>query len=264
MQPFYETREERFFIGGMTHSPYPVHVHEVVELVCVLRGECVMQLDGAAYTLRKGDIAAAFPLVPHGYERMSPDIDGLAAFFPYDTINEFANVFAAMLPANPVLRAGQIGPDARLAIARLAEMPNEARFPLRLAFLHLLLADVLGSMALKSAGTPEERDMTCRAIKYIYDHASEDLTLTVVSRELGISQSHLSHLFSQRLRVNFRRFINAIRIDRATAMMRDPQMTLTAVCGRCGFENMRTFRRAFLRETGKLPNAYLKALREGE
>lgn len=264
MQPFYETRDERFFIGGMTRYPYPLHVHEVVEMVCVLRGECVVKLDGATYTLREGDVAAAFPLVPHSYERLSPDIDGLAAFFPSDTIGEFANAFATMLPASPVLRAEAVGPDARLAIARLSEVPNEAPFPSRLAFLHLLLANVLDGMALHPAGTPGERDMTGRAIKYIYDHASDELTLAVVAKALGISPSHLSHLFSQRLRVNFRQFINAIRIDRATAMMRDPQVTLTAVCGHCGFENMRTFRRAFLRETGKLPNAYLKAQREGE
>lgn len=262
MQPFFETRDERMFIGGMTRYPYPLHVHQVVELVCVLRGRCDMQLDGACYTLRKGDIAIAFPLTPHGYERMSPDVDGLAAFFPPDTIAEFANLFNSMLPVNPVLRAEQVGPDARLAIERLAAMPNEAPFPSRLAFLHLLLADALDRMQLRPAGALGERDMAYRAVRYISDHACDELTLAVVAQALGISKSHLSHLFSQRFRVNFRRFINAIRIDRATALMRDPEMTLTAICDRCGFGNMRTFRRAFLRKTGLLPNAYLKGLRE--
>ena len=36
--------------------------------------------------------------------------------------------------------------------------------------------------------------------------------------------------------------------------MRDPTLTLTTVSGMCGFSNMRTFRRAFLQETGTLPS----------
>ena len=109
-----------------------------------------------------------------------------------------------------------------------------------------------------------ERDTAARVLRYISEHACEKLTLANAARDLGISESHLSHLFSQRFHINFRRFINAIRVDKAMAWMRDPRMTLTTICGRCGYENMRTFRRAFLRETGQLPNAYMKSIREGE
>ena len=68
MKAFYEVRDERVYIGGMTRYPYPLHVHDVVELSCVLRGDCDIQLDGHAYTLHPGDIAVAFPLVPHRYQ----------------------------------------------------------------------------------------------------------------------------------------------------------------------------------------------------
>ena len=35
---------------------------------------------------------------------------------------------------------------------------------------------------------------------------------------------------------------------------------LTQIAFTCGYENMRTFRRAFIRETGELPAAYMRAL----
>lgn len=264
MNAFYEARDERVYIGGMTRYPYPLHVHEIVELSCVLRGECDIQLDGRAYTLNPGDIAVAFPLVPHSFERMSPDIDGFAAFFPPNIIGEFAGVFETTLPSNPVLRAGQVGPDVHMAVERLTAMPNEAYCPARQAFLHLLLANVLSMMALRPTDALSERDTAARVVRYISEHACEKLTLASAARDLGISESHLSHLFSQRFHINFRRFINAIRVDKAMALMRDPRMTLTMICGRCGYENMRTFRRAFRRETGQLPNARMKSIREGE
>lgn len=263
MHAFYEFRDERVYIGGMTRYPYPLHVHGIVELACVLRGECDIQLDGRGYTLRPGDIAVAFPLVPHGYDRLSPDIDGFAAFFPSNIIGEFSNAFETTLPSNPVLRGGEVGPDARMAIERLTAMPNGEYCPARQAFLHVLLANVLSAMSLMPVEALSERDTAARVVRYVSEHACEKLTLDTVSRDLGISQSHLSHLFSQRFHINFRRFINAARIDKAVMWMREPRMTLTAICDRCGYENMRTFRRAFLRETGSLPNAYMKAVREG-
>ena len=256
MKLFYETRDENLFIGSMTRYPFPLHVHEIVELACVLKGEVEMQIDGKEYVLRPGDIAIAFPLIPHSFERLSPDASGLAAFFLADTFPQFTKTFLSMLPESPVLRGERVNADARLAIDRLVRDPEGDASPSRLAYLHLLIANVLSRMCFKPSESCGEQGMTYRVFKYIFDHACEDITLESAARGLGISQSHLSHLFSQRFHVNFRRFINAIRIDRARMLMRDPRMTLTSICYSCGYENIRTFRRAFVRETGMLPSEY--------
>lgn len=256
MKLFYETRDENLFIGGMTRYPFPLHVHEIVELACVLKGEVAMQIDGQEYALRPGDIAIAFPLIPHSFERLSPDASGLAAFFLADTFPQFTKAFLSMLPESPVLRGERVNADARYAIDRLVHDPEGDASPSRLAYLHLLIANVLSRMCFKPSESCGEQGLTYRVFKYIFDHACEDITLESAARGLGISQSHLSHLFSQRFHVNFRRFINAIRIDRAKMLMRDPRMTLTSICYSCGYENIRTFRRAFVRETGMLPSEY--------
>ena len=96
---------------------------------------------------------------------------------------------------------------------------------------------------------------------YIDDHALDDLSLETVSHAMGISASHLSHFFAEKLRVNFRQYINTIRISRARLLMRDSSYTLTMICDACGYSNMRTFRRAFLKEVGCLPSEYRETLR---
>lgn len=261
MKAFYETRSENLFVGEMTHYPYPLHVHEIVELIGIREGSCTMQIDGKPYELNAGDIAIMFPLVPHSYDSLSEDIHGFASFFLSDTIEEFAGTFHTMLPVEPVLRAGSVPAEARLAIDQLMSTPNEQYSPSRLAYLHLLLASVLHAMQFQPTGAFNERGLAYRVVKYIFDHAFESITLTSAAHGLGVSESHLSHLFSQQFHINFRRFVNAIRIDKAKMLMRDPHMTLTAICYSCGYENMRTFRRAFVRETGLLPTAYLQELR---
>ena len=261
MKAFYESRSESLFVGIMTRYPFPLHVHEIVEMACVLEGSCTMQIDGASYVLNPGDIAVAFPLVPHSFDELSPDCRGFSAFFLADTIAEYSGTFHTMLPVEPVLRADRVDPEAGQAIDRLMSVPLEEPFPARLAYLHLLLAGVLPRLDLRPTGAYNERGLAYRVVKYIYDHAFEDVTLESAARGLGVSESHLSHLFSRQFHINFRRFINAIRIDKAKMLMRDPYMTLTAVCYNCGYENMRTFRRAFVRETGVLPSEYLQEMR---
>lgn len=262
MKLFYETRNENLFIGGMTTYPFPLHVHEIVELACVLRGEIAMQIDEQVYELHPGDIAIAFPLIPHSFDRLSPDSSGLAAFFLTDTIPQFTGTFLNTLPECPVLQSDRVNADARLAIDRLVNDPEGDASPSRLAFLHLLIANVLSQLRLTPIDGCNEQGLTYRVFKYIFDHACEEISLDSAARGLGISQSHLSHLFSQRFHINFRRFVNAIRIDRAKILMCDPRMTLTSICYSCGYENIRTFRRAFVRESGMLPSEYQQMQRK--
>ena len=98
MNTFYEHREDKLFIGEMTHYPFPAHVHEVAEIVVITSGTAQVQIDGISYTLAQGDAAVVFPLVPHSYDRLSDDIGGIAAIFPPDIIPEYAGTFHGLAP----------------------------------------------------------------------------------------------------------------------------------------------------------------------
>ena len=260
MNTFYEARPESLFVGQMTLYPFPLHVHEAVEVTYLFTGSCGMQIDGASYELRAGDAAICFPLVPHSFDWLAEDTTGFAAFFPTDAIAEFAGTFHTRLPDEPVLRASRVPDDLRMAVDRLMATSQQEIYPPRLAFIHLMLASLLPTLRFHPTGAYNERGLANRVVRYVFDHACEDITLRSAAHGLGISESHLSHLFAQQFHINFRRFINAIRIDKAKMLMRDPQLTLTQIAFTCGYENMRTFRRAFIRETGELPAAYMRAL----
>ena len=263
MKAFFEARDSSLFIGNMIQFPFPLHVHENVELVYILSGSCTLQIDEGTYLLKPGDFAIAFPLVPHSYERIEEGTRGFAAIFPPDTIAEFVQAFRTLLPKHPILPADRLSEDIPSLIDRLLSLADSKDSPLRLAYLHLLLAHILNALDLSPADAYHERDLSSRAIRYLYEHACERISLISAARGLNISKSHLSHLFAQQYHVNFRHFINAIRIDKATALMHHSQMTMTQICYACGYENMRTFRRAFVRETGELPSEYMIRTRKG-
>ena len=261
MNTFYEHREDKLFIGEMTHYPFPAHVHEVAEIVVITSGTAQVQIDGISYTLARGDAAVVFPLVPHSYDRLSDDIGGIAAIFPPDIIPEYAGTFHGLAPESPVLRADRIGGDTRHAVVRLGDLSMDDDLPMCAAYLHVLLAGILHRLSYQPVYDYSEQNLGHRIMRYVSDHACEEITLDTVSHALGISTSHLSHFFAEKLHINFRHFINASRISKARLLMRDPNMTLTEVSDACGYTNMRTFRRAFLKEVGCLPSEHMQTLR---
>ena len=261
MPAFYEQRPEKLFIGEMTRFPYPAHIHDTAELVVPTRGSVVLGIDEARWRLFPGDAAMIFPLVPHSYEELSEDAEGLVAIFPPDIIPEYAGTFHGLLPEKPVLSAQEAGEEVRLAAARLQRFNMKDDMPMCIAYLHVLLAGVLHRLTFRPVYYTGEGDIGDRIIRYISDHAFEDISLESAARGLGISASHLSHFFSGRMHTSFRHFINTIRITRARLMMRDPKLTLTWICDACGYTSMRTFRRAFQREFGCLPSEHILALR---
>ncbi|MBR3334136.1 MAG: helix-turn-helix transcriptional regulator [Clostridia bacterium] len=261
MNSFYEERSEGLFIGRMTHYPVPMHVHAMAEIVVVINGFLDLTIDETQYRLCPGDAAVTFPLVPHSFDNLSEDSKGVIAIFPPDVIPEYAGTFHGLQPENPVLPAEKSSLDQRFAVDRLAILNMDENLPMCIAYLHVLLACVLHSLTYRPVYDYSERGLGHRIITYISEHAFEEITLETASHALGISASHLSHFFSERLHTNFRRFINAIRIEKARLLMRDPNLTLTEICDACGYTNMRTFRRAFQQEIGCLPSDHLLALR---
>lgn len=260
MSTFYEHREETLFIGEMTHYPYPTHVHEMAEIIALTSGRVRISIEEMTYDLAPGDIAVVFPLTAHSYDAVSGDAEGLAAIFPPDIIPEYNGTFRRLAPEDPVLRAEDAGTDTCRAVHRLREMNMEDDLPLCVAYLHVLLAGTLHAFSYRPVYDYGDRGLGYRIVHHVSDHAFEDITLESAAHGLGISASHLSHFFSEKLRISFRQYINAIRIAKARLLMRDPSMTLTMICGICGYANMRTFRRAFLKEVGCLPSEHLAAL----
>lgn len=261
MNAFYEHRDEHLFIGEMTHYPFPFHMHELAEILAVLSGSVHITIDGMDYTLSPGDIAVIFPLTVHSYEEIREGSSGLVAIFPPDIIPEYNSTFHSLSPEHPVLRSGTAAEDSFEAVSRLYQLNFEKDLPLSVAYLHVLLAGTLHRLSYHPVYDYSDRGLGYRIMRYISDHACDEITLESASHALGISASHLSHFFAEKLHINFRQFINANRIAKARLLMRDSDYTLTMISDACGYSNMRTFRRAFLKEIGELPSEYLQVLR---
>ncbi len=256
-QPFfYEQRNMEDFIGPICETPYPAHVHDVVEIVCLTQGKLVMTIAGEQLKLSPGDIAMAFPATPHSYDAVSEDARGLALIFRPDTIAEFSRTFRNMAPVHPLLKKEMQPPMLETLVSNLQKLSQKESSPLRLGYMHLFLSYLFTGAQLRMAEKPLTSGLTYQVLHYISAHFTEPLTLESTARAMGISRIHLSHIFSQQLHINFRQHINALRINYAQALLRDPNYTISQIVYLCGYGNPRTFNRAFIAYCGMQPGQY--------
>lgn len=90
-------------------------------------------------------------------------------------------------------------------------------------------------------------------------YLNEDLSLTDLADELGITNKQLSELLNQHLNINFYTLINAYRIEefksRIAGIDKD-KFTLLGIAYDCGFKSKASFNRVFKQKMGMTPSKY--------
>jgi len=257
---FYEQRFENLFFGPICDHAFPAHVHDPVEIVCLFEGEAEMMVAGTKYMVGPGDVIISFPSVMHSYEYVSDDADGLTLIFLPEAIAEFNGAFRSRQPVSPLLRADGQPDEMKRLIRQMKELSVHEDSPLRLGYLHLFLSFMFSVIPLQPIEKRLQSGLSFQVLHYISEHFTEPLTLESTAHALGISRIHLSHIFSQQLHINFRSYINTLRIDRACFLLRDPTCSVSQVAYLCGYGNPRTFHRAFMLKRNTTPSRYRAAL----
>ena len=256
-------KEKQFVLGPIYSGPYPAHLHDVVEILVLRRGHMGVKVNGTLYTLGPDTILTIFPGMVHSYETASEDAKGLFVGLNPRLLEEFHQRLITCWPVNPTVRIRECPPDLENAVSRLEEYMDNENHPLIQAYIHVLLACVFTKLELVPSAGVNKDSLVYRIMYYIQAHAQENLSLDSVAREIGVSRSHLSHLFSQKMHIRFRQLLNTIRIEKACHLLHDPQRSIKEVCFECGFENTRTFHRVFLEEQKMTPGEYREKIANG-
>ena len=105
---------------------------------------------------------------------------------------------------------------------------------------------------------------TQQALKFVHQHFAENISLSDAARHSGFNSSYVSRVFKEDTGVNFVRYLNEYRINRAIELMKndgdDRKMILNDVASAVGFHNYNHFLSVFRNITGYLPEIYLKKI----
>ena len=83
----------------------------------------------------------------------------------------------------------------------------------------------------------------------------EDWPVRRLARVGGVSEAHFARSFKQVFGLPPHRYLLTRRIERATALLRDTDLSITEIAFRTGWESLGTFGRVFRDVTGESPSA---------
>jgi AraC-like DNA-binding protein len=99
--------------------------------------------------------------------------------------------------------------------------------------------------------------------QFVLLHYRDPLPLETAARVAGLEKTYFSKYFHEKTGMCYLAWLSWIRVQSAMALMRAAQLPITEVAFSVGFQDVRTFERAFARHVGMSANAFRRYLRRG-
>lgn len=231
------------------------HIHSHLELIYLKKGSGTAILDNREYLIGEGDCFLAFPNQIHFYHDRKP-LEGYMIIFSPDLFVEFKELFRRKTPAIPLLHKGDLPEDIVSQLERIREKRKSDLPYDEYAAKGFLLA-LLGQMftKMKFVDNPTDQDAIKRILTYCVEHYTEEINLEILAKELYLNKHYISHVFKERMNVNYKDFVNKLRVEHACSMLeKGVQVTESAYAS--GFSSVRTFNRVFLKYMEMSPRDY--------
>ena len=264
MQAVYEKKNEDIYCRDcVRHSTntlgFHSHLHHQIELAVVFDGHTRATIDSTVYDVMGGDIIVVFPNQIHDFRTLKKEQYILLKISP-DLIPELSSQFTAHLPVSNLLKGMSSDPEIYDLIYRISDSYYGSE-PYRDGILRGYLLAFFGKLLQKM----ELRDVQAvdyhvvgTIMNYCSQNFDKDLSLELLERELHLSRYYISHVMSNKLHIGFCDYVNSLRVASACKHLVKGEMTVTEISEAVGFNTLRTFNRAFIKQMGMSPSEYRK------
>lgn len=220
------------------------HIHKELELIFVETGKVHAFSDKKSYELNSGDIFLTFPNQVHYYENSVKGKYHLI-IFSADILFGIKNI-----TFDNILNSSLINTPNKETLARLIKKLSINTSEL---FYQTLCAGILNqimALILKNCELIpriKSNNTTIQNILSFCEHNYQnDLSLENIAKILHLNKNHISHIFNEKLGVNFNTYINALRISKACDLLQTTNKKAADISEEVGFGSIRSFNRAFI------------------
>ncbi|MDR1972570.1 MAG: helix-turn-helix domain-containing protein [Treponema sp.] len=92
--------------------------------------------------------------------------------------------------------------------------------------------------------------------RYLQENYSSKISLKEAADLSGLSAPYFSTVFKEEMGENFSTYLNQLRVEKASSLLRETNQTLSEIAGSCGFEDQSWFSKIFKNYTGLSPGKY--------
>ncbi len=269
----------------MSDFSFPGESHDFWELLCVDKGEVLVEADNSFHYLRKGDIIFHKPNEFHNLKAngiIAPNLVVIAFKCDSPCMSFFKN---KILPADEYERhlLAQIIVEARLAFSSRLDDPFLEKLERHSAdqpsvfgseqLIHLYLEQLLIHL-IRTQGHHSQLILPAKTIKlksgtetyntilsYLQDHINERLSIEKICKDNLVGRSQLQKLFREKAQCGIMEYFSKIKIDAAKQLIRDNHLNFTQISDVLGYTSIHYFSRQFKKLTGMTPSEYSSSIK---
>lgn len=247
MRPLYHEISSQLEIFTKRNTALPPHLHKYLECIYVTEGKLRLGMGEEWEDMNPHDFAVIFPDMIHEFSVDEQETSQAVYILGTPALaGSFAGILQKYYPRTPVIRREKVHPDIAYGInALLSSGQSPYGFDLQQAYFQILLARALPVCELLEKKELQYSELSWQAVSYISEHFKEEVSLTGMAHGLCTSPYVLSRIFSGVFHTNFNRYLNEIRLDHASHLLRTTDQPITDILIDSGFNSQTTFNRVF-------------------
>ena len=244
----------------------PLHYHDEIEFLRVLKGEIVCTVYDKKYVAGEGDVVFVNSRVPHSTSTSVGVSYGLLQFRE----SEFSdNEMTRVIKYSVRFQSQMYCPVKIFSSKELCSVIDEILKETREAeksydvFVKSGIYKILGMLYREDILSDAERMYKTREVQkiipilsYINNNYAENLTLESVSAQLGFDQSYFCRIFKTATGATFTEYLNFVRICKAEKLLLKTHDSILCISEAVGFSSVSYFNRIFKRYRNCSPRLY--------
>ena len=235
------------------------HFHSQIELYFIENGEMDIIVNNNKKTLCKGELALSLSYDTHQY--MTNEYSRSSVFIiPAYMCEKLQEVVRGKRVANPFISDPEVVELIKDCIFRIN---NEKLSELRLlGYIYVILGAIIENIDFEKTQQSIDADLSSKILFYLDSNFHDQISLNDLSGALGYSSYYISRYFKNCFKIGFNQYLTLLRLQKAVTLLSENQKNITYCAFESGFNSMRTFYRAFLKEFGVTPKEYINNLKK--
>ncbi|MBQ4268105.1 MAG: AraC family transcriptional regulator [Clostridia bacterium] len=248
-EPAYDDRAYNIYLTYATKLAEEAHFHSRFEFLYIADGEIEAVINGRTCLRTAGECVVVNPFEAHYYRQKSPSVHAYVLVVDDLYLSDFYRIYGKKrIVFDPRKGLGVFGEKIRFYLDKWIWDSDLEDVLSNQAWLDLILSELIKVYGLRDveAGKLSNAEI----LKYIQDHYSEDLTMANVAEKMGYTKEYFSSVFNKLVGMNFRSYLNKLRLEKAKILLKDKNRRVTDVVAEVGFSNTVMYYRA-LKKFGK-------------
>ena len=252
----------------------PMHYHNEIELLFVIKGGKRVVVDGVSYDAGEGDIIFVNSGVPHTvYNTLEPLATFLVQFkeknFVESDISQMTSFNSKLKSISEVavglIKNKEVFASALAILNESREMDVASDMFIKGEICKILGFLYRGKYLVKpdSVKAPREAEKIDPIIAYINKNYNEVITLDDASALLGFDPSYFCRLFKRATGASFTEYLNFVRVSNAEKLLTKTRKSILEISEAVGFSSVSYFNRIFKKYKSCSPR-YYRSAKHGE